>query len=75
MNSIKEMVKDGKKAYFKFYRKGELFYETECGFEFPVDIKDAGDGIFLSEHKAITLMRYIRIHMKSIEAGKSESLC
>lgn len=71
MNSIKEMVKD-KKVNFLFYRTGELWYTTECGFEFPVPISDTGDGVFLSSDRAILFMRYIRKHIDYIESAKHE---
>ena len=57
---IKDMVKDGKKVNFQFYRKGELWYSTECGFVFPVPIDDTGDGTFNREDSAMFFMRYIR---------------
>jgi len=38
MRSIKDMVKGNKKVRFTFYRDRQLFYQTECGFEFPVPI-------------------------------------
>jgi hypothetical protein len=68
--TIKDMVAGGKKVQFMFYRQKELWYKTECGFEFPVPIEDTGDGIFLSEDKAILFMRYIRKHLAMIEAAK-----
>ena len=58
------MVKNNKKVTFSRYRKGNLYYKTECGFEFPVPISDTGDGEFLSEDKALTYMRWIRKHIK-----------
>ena len=67
--NIKDMVKDNKQVTFEFYRKGELWYKTECNFLFPVPIEDTGDGTFLKEDKAMMFMRYIR---KQIEAVKSE---
>jgi len=63
-----EMVK-GKVVRLKFYRKGELWYETEDGFPFPVPISDCGDATFLPEDKASLFMRYIR---KQLEALKEE---
>lgn len=69
--NIKDMVKDNKKVRFLRYRKGELIYTTECGFEFPVPIDDVGDGVFLSEDKAMLFMRYIRKHIQNIEKEKS----
>lgn len=56
------------KAVFSHYRSGKLYYNVvdEKGnplYEFPVDVTDTndiGDTSFESEHKAITMMRYIR---------------
>jgi hypothetical protein len=72
MLSIKDMIKDGKKVTFMFYKQGDLWYKTEDGFEFPVPIADTGDGIFLNEDKAIMFMRYIRKHVVMI-AKEQES--
>ena len=73
MLSLKEMVKDQKKVHFSFYRKGELWYKTEDGFEFPVPISDCGDAVFLNEDKAILFMRYIRKHLENIGEGKQNN--
>jgi hypothetical protein len=72
MGQLAEMLK-GKKVKFTRYRKGELFYETECGFEFPVPVSDTGDGEFLAEDNAMMFMRWVRKQLKSIEEGKAES--
>lgn len=61
--TLTEMVKD-KKVKFKYYRDGELWYETEDGFEFPVPIGDTGTGVFKAEDKAILFMRWIRKRME-----------
>lgn len=66
--NAKEMVRDGKFVNFVKYRKGELIYVTECGFEFPVPIEDVGDGIFLAQDRAMLFLRYIRLHIESIKA-------
>ena len=60
--TLKELVK-GKKVRFKFYRDGELWYETDDGFEFPVPIADTGTGTFKAEDGAIQFMRWIRKHL------------
>jgi hypothetical protein len=60
--TLKELVK-GKKVHFKFYRDGELWYETDDGFAFPVPIADTGTGIFRAEDGAIQYMRWIRKHL------------
>jgi len=70
MSTLKEMVSGGKLVTFVHYRQKELWYRTECGFEFPVPIEDTGDGIFLASDRAMMFMRYIRKHMESIEQGK-----
>ena len=70
-----EMVK-GKKATFMFYNDGELWYTTECGFEFPIPVSDraeVGNATFNAEEKAITLMRYIRKHKEYLEKARKES--
>jgi len=69
--SIKDMVKD-KKVTFLFYKEGELWYTTECGFEFPVPINDTGTGCFNIDDKAILFMRWIRKHLDLIEGAKAE---
>lgn len=74
MNSIKDMVKDGKQVTFQFYKQNELWYETECGFSFPVPIADCGDGVFLSQDKAMLFMRYIRKHVAMLETARKESV-
>ncbi len=68
--SIKEMVADGRKVRFQYYKLGELWYTTENGVEFPVPVSDCGDGTFLAEDKAILFMRYIRKHVAFLEEAK-----
>jgi len=65
------MVKD-KKVKFLFYKEGELWYVTECGFEFPVPISDTAGATFNNEDKAILFMRWIRKHVAFIEGAKDE---
>jgi len=69
--NIKEMIKD-KKVTFMYYRENELWYTTECGFEFPVPTHDVGQGVMKAEDKAIYYMRWIRKHGEMIEGAKSE---
>jgi hypothetical protein len=70
---IKDMVKDGKKVTFSHYQKGYLYYNTECGFEFPVPVEDTGDGRFEKEDRAMLYMRYIRKHIANIKEGFAET--
>jgi len=62
--TIKEMVQNNQKVVFRFYRDGQLWYATECGFEFPVPISEAGTATFLAQDRAILFMRYIRKYME-----------
>ncbi|KWU17869.1 hypothetical protein [Burkholderia cenocepacia] len=68
--SIKEMVANDRKVRFTHYKEGELWYVTECGFEFPVPTADAGQATFLAEDKAMFLMRYIRKHLSMLESAR-----
>jgi len=71
MKSIKDMVKD-KKVKFLFYKEKELWYTTECGFEFPVPIDDTGNAYFNNEDKAMLFMRWIRKHKEMLEKARDE---
>lgn len=62
MNTLTSMVKD-KTVTFVEYRNGELWYTTECAFEFPVPISDTGNATFKATDKAIFFMRWIREHI------------
>ena len=66
MFTLKELVGQGKRVSFIMYRKGQLHYKTDDGFEFIVPVEDCGDGVFLNEDKAMLFMRYIR---KQLEAN------
>ncbi len=68
--SILEMVKD-KVVKFSFYCDGELWYTTECGFQFPVPINDTGTATFKNEDKAMLFMRWIRKHLAVIQEAKA----
>ena len=71
MRTLKEMVVNNQKVRFKFYRDQQLWYETECGFRFPVPITDAGTATFLDEDRAILFMRYIRKQIATVEESQS----
>jgi hypothetical protein len=71
--TIKEMVRNNQKVTFKFYRDGQLWYATECGFEFPVPIAEAGTATFLAEDRAILFMRYIRKHMEYLKKSMDQN--
>jgi hypothetical protein len=70
MRTLKEMIINNQKVRFSFYRDGQLWYETECGFRFPVPIAEAGTATFLAEDRAILFMRYIRKQMAVLEEAR-----
>ena len=64
---MKDIVKNNV-ARFAFYRAGYAFYEVEvegAKYKFPVSLEDLGTATLLAEHKAITLMRYIRLALEA----------
>ena len=68
---IKQIVGNGNIAKFLHAIAGVLYYEVQTAeghaFIFPIDMNDrddVGTATFHAEHKAITLMRYVR---KAIE--------
>lgn len=65
MADIKDYVKG--QVTFLFARKGELWYETENGFKFPVPIDDMGDGQFNAQDRAMLFMRYIRKYLAEMQ--------
>ncbi len=73
MRSVKEMVVNDQVVRFKFYRDGQLWYATECDFEFPVPIDEAGTATFLAEDRAMLFMRYIRKHRDFIAESMKEA--
>jgi hypothetical protein len=74
VRTLKEMIVNNQKVRFSFYRDGRLWYETECGFRFPVPITDAGTATFLAEDRAILFMRYIRKHMAVLDEARRGQL-
>jgi hypothetical protein len=67
---LKEMIVNNQRVRFSFYRDGQLWYETECGFRFPVPLAEAGTATFLSEDRAILFMRYIRKHIAELRDAR-----
>jgi hypothetical protein len=70
MRTLKEMIVNNQKVHFSFYRDGNLWYETECGFRFPVPIAEAGTATFAAEDRAILFMRYIRKQLGTVEESR-----
>jgi len=72
--SIKDMVSNNKQVKFVRYQNKELWYVTECGFEFPIPIEDTGSAAFVSQDKAMLFMRWIRKHTDLINNAKLETV-
>jgi hypothetical protein len=70
MRTLKEMIVNNQQVRFSFYRDGQLWYETECGFRFPVPIEESGTATFLAEDRAILFMRYIRKQMAVVKDAR-----
>jgi hypothetical protein len=68
--TVKEMVINNQKVRFAFYRDGNLWYDTECGFRFPVPLSEAGTATFLAEDRAMLFMRYIRKQLALVEEAR-----
>lgn len=73
MRTLKEMVGKGQTVRFRFYRDRELWYVTNCGFEFPVPVADTGTGLFQAEDRAILFMRWIRKHRDLISRSREQA--
>lgn len=72
MNSIKDMVKDNKQVHFVRFEHGQLWYATQCGFEFPIPSEDLAGARFEAQDKALLFMRWIRKHAAALEAARAE---
>jgi hypothetical protein len=70
MRTLKEMVNNNQNVRFLYYRDRELWYSTECGFEFPIPIDYTGTGMFKVEDKALLYMRWIRRHRTLVEESR-----
>lgn len=72
--TLKEMLynDDGSKKTVRFthYFDGNLWYETQDHFAFPVPISDIGNVTFKAEDYAPLFMRYVRKHLEMIEGAK-----
>jgi len=66
---LTDMVAQNKKVFFSFYRDGELWYKCENNFEFPIPKDDMKGAIFKAEDKSIFFMRFIREHLKFLQAS------
>lgn len=75
--NLKEMLynDDGTKKIVRFthYFDGNLWYETQDFFAFPVPLDDVGNATFRAEDHAPLFMRYIRKHLQTLKDAKLNS--
>lgn len=71
--NISNMVSGDKTVKFVCFKHNELWYTTECGFEFPIHISETNGAEFRNEDKAIFFMRWIRKHIKLIYNAKIDN--
>ena len=65
--SLVTMLKNKKVTFVKYF-DGDLWYTTECGFEFPVPVVDTQGATFMAQDKAMLFMRYVRKHIAMTNA-------
>ncbi len=75
--TLKEMLykEDGSKKVVTFthYFDGNLWYETEDHFIFPVPISDIGNATFKATDWAPLFMRYVRKHIEFVDRAKENA--
>ena len=69
-----DIVKN-KQVHFVHFRDDEFLYETDDGFEFTVPMSDIKNQklTLLNHDKAIYFMRWIRMHLETIETNRNIS--
>lgn len=65
---IKRAVSEGRRAYFRHYTDGDLWYVTDFDEAFPVPVADLGTATLHINEKALLLMRYMRKWNEMIES-------
>lgn len=56
-------------VHFLQYYDGDLWYETETGFRFPVPVAEAGNMTCLAEDRAENFSKWINRHLKVMGLG------
>jgi hypothetical protein len=56
---------------FTFYKAGNLWYRTDTGLEFPVPIDDLDSASVEAEIKSMTLMRWVRKHVNTLNEARA----
>ncbi len=70
---IKRLYVTQEQVTFTHFANGEFWYQTACGFAFPVPLSDIGTATLLASDKATLFVRYIRKHLAMLEQAKNEA--
>lgn len=74
--TLKEMLYDEngtkKTVTFSNYFNGDLWYETEDMFRFPVPISETGTATFKATDYAVFFMKWIRKHRELMDSSIDE---
>lgn len=66
---LKDLILEN--AVLNYVDKNEAWFVTDItGFHFPVPLNEIDDGVLHAKEKAITLMKWIRAHIKYIEDAR-----
>ena len=66
---LKELILE--KAVMRYVDKEDAWFITDkTGFLFPVPLNEIGDAVLHSTEKGITLMKWIKRHIKYVEDAR-----
>jgi hypothetical protein len=68
---LTDLIK-GKAAVFVEFHGGNLFYEIDGKFRFPVPVDELQGTSVLSEEKASVFMKWVKRALKQIQEGSTE---
>jgi hypothetical protein len=68
---LTDLIK-GKRAVFVEFHGGNLFYEIDGKFRFPVPVDELQGTSVLSEEKASVFMKWVKRSLKQIQEGSTE---
>lgn len=72
VRTVGEMVRDNAIVMFKKCHDSQLWYETDCGFEFPVPFEDTQGAMLHRTDRAMFFMHWISKHMEMLEREKTK---
>jgi hypothetical protein len=70
---IKRLYVTQEPVTFTHFANGEFWYQTSCGFKFPVPLAELGNATLLASDKGTLFVRYIRAQLALLAAAKQEN--